>query len=205
MAEAGFWFVLLACLDGLCVFAIIMGLLGKDNSGKYAWIFSSVVFLGVTLFVAINYLCFRWGWQKRKRLREALADGIAVEEQVEGKSAHSIETGDFYQGSAWIVLPTAEGPILAVDLWGASLGPLTLNTFAIESRACWERVTTRIHELPLSLKVVGRSVLPVVNGTDDTITREIALRRGHCSSFVLPGTSNAPNHHIPMGPVWTIL
>src|SRR5437867_4443655 len=95
--EAGFVAFLLLLFDGVVVLGLVMLVRGQDRSGACGWCVAGIAIVLANLFLLANVSGFLAGRQEKRELREALADGVAVVEEVTAESAAEVgDRGDYH-------------------------------------------------------------------------------------------------------------
>jgi hypothetical protein len=162
---AAFAVVLLSLLDGVAVLAGVMILLtfGEDRSDTLGTIAGVMVLVIANFGLLLSAAVWADARRARRQVREALAGGTAVVEQVEATAVAWVAGGRFPD---WFLLDVGEGRLLAVPDGLGLYDPREFRPVGDRSPgrrlpACFERVFTRAPRLHLATTARGLASLPL--------------------------------------------
>jgi hypothetical protein len=171
ISDAFFKLALLIPLDGLFLFAAIMAVLGLDRSGTAGIVAGTLAAVSANLVLIASGLGLIADRRERSRLQQAMAEDVAVVEQVEATEAVCVRDAGRY----WSVLAVGDSRLLALPAEGI---------WPLESiPACLEIVTTGPDRLHLGTTGRGTASLmlppPIHLGalvSDASKRRDLAAR-----------------------------
>jgi hypothetical protein len=153
--EAGLIALLLLLVDAVVVVVIVMALLGRDRSGVCGWCMGSTAVVVANLFLFANIASFLAGRQEKRQLQDALADGVAVVEEVTAEGAAEFDSHGEYH-----VLAVAPDRLLALPARDYRI-PRSSGVLLAQDRVAlsFTLITTRAHRIRLMTERHGRSSL----------------------------------------------
>jgi hypothetical protein len=157
----GAWLKLLALavLEPLFIFGLVMMLLGRDRSGPVGTVLGIGAMIVANLFLLPGIGTWRHTRRERRKLTEALADGMALTEAVEARTAAWLVEGIY---SGWYLFDVGGGRtyFLPVDAACFVRSPEPTG-FEPHLPACFEVVRTRCHRLHVGTTAQGHAALPL--------------------------------------------